>query len=153
MKNKNPAHVSQPVLVPPSGGEALEFIGVTHKLTQEHTNGAYYLFEGVFKPQSGNRLHVHRYEDEVVHVLVGELEVRLQDRMFRTGAGGVAHLPRNIPHALYNPGQVTLRFLAIAIPGGMEKLFDELLAAQEAGTLTRESHNQISLKYGIEWLE
>ena len=69
------------------------------------------------------------------------------------GAGGAAHLPKNIPHALYNPLKTPLRILAMAIPGGMEDFFDDLAAAMDEGVLDDNTHRQISLKYGIEWLE
>jgi quercetin dioxygenase-like cupin family protein len=96
---------------------------------------------------------VHQYEDEVVHVLEGAIEIRLGDQKLRATAGGVAHLPKRIPHALYNPLKTRSRYLAIAVPGGMENFFDELTAAGEAGSLDDAEHGRISLKYGIEWLE
>ena len=143
----------QPVVVPSDAGKVLEFIGIRHKLMYQHTGGAYYLFEFEFDPESGNRLHVHEYEDEVVHVLEGEIEIRLGDQTLRSPAGGVAHLPKRIPHGLYNPLKTRSRYLGIAVPGGMEYFFDELSAAQEAGSLDDAEHRRISLKYGIEWLE
>ena len=143
----------QPVVIPPHAGKVLEFIGIKHKLTHQHTGGAYYLFEFEFDPESGNRLHVHQHEDEVVHVLEGAIEIRLGDQTLQAEAGGVAHLPKQIPHALYNPLKTRSRYLGIAIPGGMENFFDELSAAQEAGILDDTSHKRISQKYGIEWLE
>lgn len=143
----------RPIVVPPGSGKVLEFLGVTHKLTSHHTGGAYYLFEAEFDPESGNRLHVHRYEDEVVYVIEGAIEIRLDNQKLKASAGGVAHLPKNIPHALYNPLKTPLRITAIAIPGGMENFFDELAVAYEAGTLDNAAHQKISQKYGIEWLE
>lgn len=143
----------QPLLVPQGSGKEIEFMGVIHKLTPAETGSGYYLFEGVFGPESGNRLHVHRNEDEVVYVVEGALEIRLDDRTLHAGKGGVAHLPKNIPHALYNPLKTPLRFIAIAIPGGMEQFFDEVAAAKHAGTLDDAMHRKISQKYGIEWLE
>jgi len=143
----------QPLLVPQGSGKEIEFMGVIHKLTPAETGSGYYLFEGVFGPESGNRLHVHRNEDEVVYVVEGALEIRLDDRTLHARKGGVAHLPKNIPHALYNPLKTPLRFIAIAIPGGMEQFFDEVAAAKHAGTLDDAMHRKISQKYGIEWLE
>lgn len=143
----------QPIVIPHDSGKVLEILGVTHKLTQGQTGGAYYLFEFEFDPESGNRLHVHQHEDEVVHVLEGAIEIRLGDRKLQAFAGGVAHLPKRIPHALYNPLKTRSRYLGIAIPGGMENFFDELSAAQEAGILDDTTHRRISQKYGIEWLE
>jgi hypothetical protein len=42
----------------------LKFLGVTHMLTSRQTGGAFYLFESVFEPGDGNRLHVQCREDE-----------------------------------------------------------------------------------------
>jgi quercetin dioxygenase-like cupin family protein len=143
----------QPIVIPPDCGKVLRFLGVKHKLTRQQTGGAYYLFEFEFDPESGNRLHVHRYEDEVVYVLEGAIQIRLGDERLQAGVGGVAHLPKTIPHALYNPLKTPSRYLAIAIPGGMEYFFDELELAKEGGTLDDTMHKNISLRYGIEWLD
>lgn len=149
MKSDHP----QPIVVPPASGRELNFIGITHKLTPQQTNSGYYLFEFEFDPESGNRLHIHQHEDEVVYVIEGGIEIRLEDQKLQAVKGGVAHLPKQIPHALYNPLKTTSKYLAMAIPGGMEKFFDELAEAREAGILDDATHRKISLKYGIEWLE
>lgn len=149
MKSNNP----QPLVVYPNSGKELKFLGITHKLTPQQTNSGYYLFEFKFEPESGNRLHVHSYEDEVVYVLDGAIEVRLEDQRLQAATGGVVHLPKHIPHALYDPLKTKSKYLGMAIPGGMENFFDELVAAQEAGQLDDETHGNISIKYGIEWLE
>lgn len=143
----------QPIVVSPGSGRVLKFLGVTHKLTPQQTGSAYYLFESEFDPESGNRLHVHDYEDEVVYVLNGAIEIKLGDRSLLVVAGGVAHLPKHIPHALYNPLKTISKYLVLAIPGGMENFFDELAATQDAGSLNDTTHKEISRKYGIEWLE
>jgi quercetin dioxygenase-like cupin family protein len=143
----------QPIAVLPGTGKEFKFMGVTHKLTQPQTGGAFYLFESEFEPGTGNGLHVHRYEDEVVYVIQGGIEIRLDNSKLQAGAGGVAHLPKNIPHALYNPFKTPLKILALAIPGGMESFFDELGTAKENGALDDALHKKISRKYGIEWLE
>ena len=143
----------QPVALAPGSGRVLNILGITHKLTRAQTGGAYYLFEFEFGPGDGNSLHVHRYEDEVIYVLKGEVEIRLDRQRMHAKKGGVAYLPKNIPHALYNPAKTPLKVLAAAIPGGMEDYFDELEAALALGPLDDEANNKISLKYGIEWLE
>ena len=144
----------QPIVVPPYSGKVLKFLRVTHKLTQQQTgSGAYYLFEFEFDPESGNSLHMHRYEDEIVYVLEGAIEIRLADQKLQAVTSGVAHLPKHIPHALYNPLKTPSRYLGVAIPGGMGNFFDELAGAQEIGALDDLTHKEISRKYGIEWLE
>ena len=146
-------HYPQPIAIPAGSGKQLEFMGVTHKLTQPQTTGAFYLFEAEFEPETGNGLHVHRYEDEVVYVLEGGIEIRLDKDKLQASAGGVAHLPKNIPHALYNPWKTPLKILVMTVPGGMENFFDEVGAAKEDGTLDDALFRRISQKYGIEWLE
>lgn len=145
--------IPQPILMPPGAGKVLKEIGVTHKLIGRRTGSDYYLFESEFGPESGNRLHVHAYEDEVVFVIQGLIRIRLENEVIEVGEEGVAHLPKGIPHALYNPLQVPLRILALAIPGGMEHFFDELEAAILDGSMDDGKHRAISRKYGIEWLE
>jgi len=149
MKSNHP----QPIVVPPDSGKVLKFLGITHKLTLQQTNSAYYLFEFEFDPEGGNRIHVHQYEDEVIYVLEGAIEIRLADQKLQVVTGGVAHLPKHIPHALYNPLKTRSGYLGMAIPGGIENFFDELDAALEAGILNDTTHKKISKKYGIEWLE
>src|SRR5262245_280856 len=147
------SNAPQPMVVPPNAGKELKFLGVTHKLTPQQTSSGYYLFEFEFDPESGNRLHKHQYEDEVVYVIEGAIEIRFDNQKFQAVTGGVAHLPKQIPHALYNPLKTKSRYIGFAIPSGMENFFDELAAAQEAGILDDVTHRRISLQYGIEWLE
>ncbi len=149
MKMDNP----QPIFVLPNSGKNLEFLSVTHKLTGQQTGGSYYLFESVFEAGDGNKLHLHRREDEVAYVLEGALEVRLADQTLVVEAGSVAHLPKNIPHALRNPLETPSRYLFMAIPAGLDLWFDALEAAQRDGTLNDEMYHKLSLDYGIEWLE
>jgi quercetin dioxygenase-like cupin family protein len=149
MKLDNP----QPIFVPPHSGKKLEFLAVTHKLTGPQTGGAYYLFESAFGPGAGNQLHVHRREDEVGYVLEGALEIRLADQTVVVEAGSLAHLPKNIPHAIRNPLKTPSRYLFMTLPAGLDAWFDALDAARNAGTLDDVMYRKLSLEYGIEWLE
>lgn len=145
--------LQQSVAIPPGSGKLLSFLGVTHKLTSDQTNGTFYLCEAVFAPEGGSPLHIHHYEDEVIHVLDGVIDVRLEGRQLHAPVGGIIHLPKNIPHALQNPLKVPLRIMVYAIPGGLENYFDEVDAALQNGPLDQETHIKISMKYGLEWLE
>ena len=149
MKSGDP----QPIFVPPHLVKKLEFRAVTHKLTSHQTGGAYYLFESLFESETGNRLHVHRREDEVAYVLDGALEIRLADQTVVVEAGGVAHLPKNVPHAIRNPLKTPSRYLFMTIPAGLDQWFDALETARRDGTLEDALYRKLSLDYGIEWLE
>ena len=143
----------QAVAIQPGSGRELTNLGVTHKLTSDQTGGAYYLCEAVFGPESGSPFHIHHREAEVIYILEGALEIRLADKQFLVQAGGVVHLPQEIPHALYNPLKTDLRIMVHAIPGGLEGYFDEMENVLQGGSLDRETFFNISGKYGLEWLE
>ena len=145
--------LQQPIVVSPDSGRVLKLLGVTHKLTGAQNGGAYYLCEAEFGPESGSPLHIHHYEDEVIYVLDGEIDIRLDNQKLHAPAGGIIHLPKNVPHALYNPLKTPLRIMVWAIPGGLESYFDEVETALQSGSLDGEHHNKISMKYGLEWLE
>lgn len=145
--------VPQPIAIQPGMGRRLNTLGVTHKLTSDQTGGAYYLCEAVFGPESGSPFHIHHREDEVIYVLEGAIEIRLAHEKLLIPAGGVVHLPKAIPHALYNPLKTPLRIMVHAIPGGLENYFDEMENALQRGPLDRETFLQISKKYGLEWLD
>jgi mannose-6-phosphate isomerase-like protein (cupin superfamily) len=145
--------LQQPVAIPPGSGKVLKSLGVTHKLTSTQTGGAFYLCEAVFAPESGSPLHIHHYEDEVIHVLEGAIDIRLDKEKLHTPVGGIIHLPKKIPHALQNPLKIPLRIMVYAIPGGLENYFDEVDAALQNDSFNNEVHAKISRKYGLEWLE
>lgn len=145
--------MQQPVAVQSGSGHKLPNLGVTHLLTSAQTGGAYYLCEATFGAERGSPLHIHHHEDEVIYVLEGALDVRLDKETLHISAGGVVHLPKKFPHALYNPLQTPLRIMVHAIPGGLEGYFDEVEAALQNGSLDEELHTTISAKYGLEWLE
>ena len=143
----------QPIAVQPDSGRKLDDLGVTHKLTSAQTGGAYYLCEAIFGPESGSPLHIHHHEDEVIYVLEGAIDIRLDKDKLHVAAGGIVHLPKKVPHALYNPLKTPLKIMVHAIPGGLENYFDEVESAIQSGTLDDETHARISAKYGLEWLE
>jgi mannose-6-phosphate isomerase-like protein (cupin superfamily) len=145
--------IPQPVAVMPGAGRTLSSLGVTHKLTSDQTAGAFYVCEAVFGPESGSPLHIHHYEDEVIHVLEGAIDIRLDNEKLHAPVGGIVHLPKKIPHALQNPLKTPLRIIVHAIPGGLENYFDEVNTALQNGTFNSETHIAISKKYGLEWLE
>lgn len=145
--------LQKPVIVPPDSGKILQFLGVTHKLTGAQNKGAYYRCEAELAPERGSPLHIHHYEAEVIYVLEGAIDIRLDNEKLQAPAGGLVHLPKDVPHVLYNPLKTPLKIMVCAIPGGLENYFDELEAALQSGPLDDETHRKISMKYRIEWLE
>ena len=145
--------LQQPIAVQPGSGRKLTNLGVTHLLTSAQTGGGYYLCEAIFGPESGSPLHIHHHEAEVIYVLDGKIDIRLDNDKLHVPTGGVIHLPKKVPHAFHNPLKTPLKIMVHAIPGGLENYFDEVESAIQDGTLDDETHTRISAKYGLEWLE
>jgi len=66
-------------------------------------------------------LHLHRTEDEVLHVLQGELRVRVQDQDHQLGPGDIRLLPKGVPHPYRVQSVKGGRFLAITPRGDFER--------------------------------
>jgi quercetin dioxygenase-like cupin family protein len=143
----------KPVFLPASTGRIVEFLGITHRLTSDRSDGSIYIFESDFEPGASNRLHVHSREDEIAYVLEGALQVRLRDSTAILEAGGVGRLPKGLPHALRNPLETPSRYLFLAVPGGLDRWFDAVADANDAGALDDAVFRKLSEEYGIAWLE
>ena len=84
-------------------------------------------------PGLATPLHVHTRESEAWFVLDGSLtykEVthRHRDRDVAGGNGGgdFIYLPRHVPHAFRVTGTSPVRYLALALPGDLMRLYDEV---------------------------
>jgi hypothetical protein len=65
----------------------------------------------------------------------------------------VGRLPRRLPHAIRNPLDVPSRYLFLAVPGGLDRWFDAVAAAMDAGDIDGAVLRALSNEYGIDWLE
>lgn len=77
---------------------------------------------------SGPSLHVHSREDEASYVVEGVLTVVLGDARFEVPAGGVAWLPRGVPHTFANLTAEPVRVVGMIVPTGLEGMFAEQAA-------------------------
>src|SRR2546425_301642 len=122
---------------------------ITIKVPSEMTKGAYSISEDVTPPGQGAPPHMHTREDEIFYVLEGEFEFRCGDRVFRGTKGAMASLPRGIPHAFKNTGNTAGKTLVVLVPGGMEKVFEDL-SEMPPGPPDIAKINAITMKYGVE---
>src|SRR5213078_3136753 len=65
-------------------------------------------------------LHLHRAEDEVLHVLEGEFRVKIKDQEHRLGAGDVLLAPKGVPHTYRVEPVHGGRCLTITVRGDFE---------------------------------
>jgi quercetin dioxygenase-like cupin family protein len=136
-------------------GRKLNVLGhsVTVRLAQQMTEGDYYVFEVVTPPGHGIPPHVHSREDEIIHILEGEYEIRLGEQSFQAKPGALLHFPRYIPHGFRNIGPGPGVTLWTVIPGGnFEKFFEELGALPAGGPPDMAKVAAIFSSYGMEVL-
>lgn len=66
--------------------------------------------------------HLHTREDEVFLLVKGTALVWVDDEQFELAEGGIAYLPRNVPHA-YRITSARADLLMINTPAGIEGMF------------------------------
>ena len=99
------------------------------KLTSKETDGDVYLVEGVMPEGSSVPVHIHEHEDEIFHVLVGEVELVLGEETILGKAGDIIYLPRGVQHGIRTFGSQTARVLNYVIPGRNFETFFEAMSA------------------------
>ena len=66
-------------------------------------------------------LHVHRTEDEAMHVLEGEFRVKVNDQEYRLGVGDAMLLPKAVPHTYRVESAPGGRCLTTTVRGDFER--------------------------------
>ena len=77
-------------------------------------------------PGVATPLHRHDREAEAFYLLEGRMDYRAGDDDFELYGGCFMYLPAGIPHAFRVRGDQPARFLAIAEPGNLLHLYDEV---------------------------
>jgi quercetin dioxygenase-like cupin family protein len=80
-------------------------------------------------------LHVHRTEDELFHVLDGELRVQADDAEIRIGAGESILAPKGVPHTYRVESPDGARWLVITRRGDFERFVRALSRPAERPAL------------------
>jgi mannose-6-phosphate isomerase-like protein (cupin superfamily) len=100
---------------------------------------------------AGPSLHVHTNEDEASYVVEGVLTVVLGDERFDVPAGGIAWLPRGVPHTFANLTAEPVRVVGMIVPAGLEGMFAEYAAYFGAlqGSPDTAALDEIGRRHGI----
>lgn len=104
------------------------------KLTGDDTNGAFDYFIVQVAPHGGPPLHVHRSQEETIHVLKGKYKIQVGDELFYCKEGDFAYLPSKVPHAFLNLTNEQGEIIVVYTPGGGHHFYEEL------GPLTRNAN-------------
>jgi quercetin dioxygenase-like cupin family protein len=98
--------------------------------TEAETAGAFLLFEDRLDAGKVTPLHRHPDADETFFVLEGEIVVHVDGERHPLGAGGIAVVPRGVPHA-FMVTSATARMLCLQTPGSGEAFYRH--ASEPAG--------------------
>jgi mannose-6-phosphate isomerase-like protein (cupin superfamily) len=107
-------------------------------------------------------LHIHQTEDEIFHVLEGQLRVRAGDTEVRIGAGETILGPKGVPHTYRVESHEGARWLVITRRGDFERFVHALSRPAERaepptpqGPPTPEQANALAAaaqEHGIEFV-
>ena len=127
-ENEKPSDKTlRPLIVKNEDGEKQVVLGdhQTVKLSGKDTNDQFTLIEQYNEPGMEIPLHVHQNEDEIFHVLEGELEIQVGSEVKRLKAGDLGFCPRGIPHSWKVVGTDKAKVLLSVFPSGIELMFKE----------------------------
>jgi quercetin dioxygenase-like cupin family protein len=98
--------------------------------TEDETGGAFLLFEDALDAGKVTPLHQHPEADETFYMLEGEVRLHIAGAEETLGAGGIAIIPRGVPHAFLVTTPAA-RMLCLQTPGGGEAFYRH--ASEPAG--------------------
>jgi quercetin dioxygenase-like cupin family protein len=108
--------------------EPLWFLDTLHTVRVSHDQGedGISVLEALAPYGDSPPLHVHRTEDELFHVLEGELRLRAGDADIRIGAGESLLAPKGVAHTYRVESADGARWLVVTTGGRFERFVREL---------------------------
>lgn len=90
--------------------------------TVRETGGVFLIFEDHLDSGKVTPLHLHAGADETFYLLDGEILLHIDGETRKLGAGGIAVIPRGIPHAFLVTSPQA-RMLCLQTPGSGEAFY------------------------------
>lgn len=108
--------------------EQLWFLNTLHTIRVRHDEGedGIAVMESLARHGDSPPLHVHHTEDEIFHVLEGELRMRAGDDEVRVGPGETLLAPKGVPHTYRVESPEGARWLVITTRGDFERFVRSL---------------------------
>jgi len=100
-------------------------------LTGEDTAGSHCLVRDHPSPSFALVEHLHRHEDETIHILDGTFDFVMDGTSRELGPGDTVFVPRGTAHAIRNTGPTTGCRMLVFTPAGIEGFFLEAGTASE----------------------
>ena len=127
-----------------------------YKFRGDQTNGHFLLFEADYLDQ-GPEHHIHTREDELFHIIEGNVQFIVDGKQFCGSTGDYVYVPKYVSQGLrienVHNSTKRVRIQILVTPSGLEGFLDEVapLYYTDQNNFTR--INEISIKYGIINLE
>ena len=121
------------------------------KLAAGDTNGRVAAIVQDNPPNTRIPKHVHANEDEIFHLLEGEMEFEVGTQTVVLKAGDLIFLPRGVPHSFKVVGTAHAKTHLTVVPAGIEKMFDEL-SQLPAGPPDMPTVARICGRYGVRFV-
>jgi len=90
---------------------------------KKESNSEYVISDGIIEPKGFVPDHYHKWEDQTFHVIEGQLEAKIGDRIIQIGVGDTIHCPRGISHFIKNIGNSSARLISYIFPGDWAEEF------------------------------
>jgi len=124
---------------------------ITCKVSSHSTRGEYTVLEVLLEKGQGSPLHVHHRESETLYVADGECRVGDAEKVYSVPMGSVIVFEAGTPHFFRNEGGSKAKLIITAVPGGLDRYFDEIDTALQGGD--PDEIENINRKYEIEFME
>lgn len=125
--------------------------------TGKQTDGEYFFFESVVPPNGGPPPHVQTREEEAFYILEGEVTFYAEGKETIAKKGAYLNVPKGVRHRFRNNTDTNARMLVFFSPAGIEEMFEEMGANEEAYKKDPRGFihalNDASEKYGVSFFE
>ena len=129
------------------GGEA-----VTPIIDSQHAEDGYAIWLHEAQPGVSPPRHVHHREDEIFHLLQGRMLLWCDGKTIEARPGDTVVLPRGVPHTWLVTSATPARLLALVVPGGLMRFFDQMADASMAHDALPQLAAQIMEEFGVEFV-
>lgn len=128
----------------------------TIRITGEQSGGAYTLIELRLPPGYTGAPHIHRNEDQIDHVVQGEVVFTVGEETIVAQVGSVIHCPKDVPHSFSNRSDEVAVIYDWLMPAGFEEFMARAAPLLEDPDNPPEADMERAMKlapeYGLEFL-
>jgi quercetin dioxygenase-like cupin family protein len=122
---------------------------MTFKLLTEQTAGSISIFEETVPVGAGTPLHIHHTSDEVIHLLAGELTIKLGIHRSTIHVGTWVFIPRGTTHGWRNRGKVAAQASYVFTPSNGATCFEGMRTLGPMQSIPQETKDVLFKRAGF----